>query len=491
MTKREFLLDFLSTAWYTNKMKNPYLTKIVKMKLKGVYGLNLSINKRHLMERMLIIFIALQPVLDLLTSFSLHYLKTSLTFGLIVRTLMFGVTAVYIFYVSIKNNHKKILIYFVVLAVALVLNLYVGYQSKTTFNLVEEIKYITKTIYFILMLFSYYFVWDYIKNRKTDILLNKIVVGMLVVGIVMIVSLLTGTAIKSYTYGFGSKGWFSSGNEISAIMAICSPMVIIYSFNHTDTWKDFYKWLPSLVLLASSLIVGTKVGMISSFFFITVTIILIALQLFINSTNRKKLIVNAILSIFVLASLATLSQNTGAVDNLKQNNQRLEAKQQAEEAEAETGDEPQQETTSTVKTNKIIRLLLSSRDIFLVKKNNEFKQANVGQKLFGLGYSTTNENGYTKMIEMDFFDLFYSFGIIGFLIYLIPILYFMYSFLMAITKKGRSFFSFENILMFLGLIIGIGISVVAGHVFSAPAVSIYIAIIMVYLYKNNQYKTSV
>ncbi|MDN3019006.1 O-antigen ligase family protein [Paenibacillus sp. BSR1-1] len=454
--------------------------------------MNLSLEKRNFMERMLIIFIALQPILDLLTSFSLHYLKSSLTVGLITRTLMFGITAIYITYSAIKYRQIKILVYFLFLALVLILNLFIGHQLKSTFNLVEEIKYITKTVYFILMLFSYYFVWEYIKNKQTDVLLNKIVVGMLIVGIVMIVSLLTGTAIKSYTYGFGSKGWFSSGNEISAIMAICSPLVIIYSFNHTNSWKDFYYWIPTLLLLTSSLIVGTKVGMISAFFFIIVTIVILLAQLFLKSKyNRRKLIVNMLISVFVLASIGTLSQNTGAVSNIKQNSQRLEAKQQAEEemdAGTDTGNEQADTTQQTVKTNKIIRLLLSSRDIFLVAKNNEFKQASLGQKLFGLGYSTTNEKGHTKMIEMDFFDLFYSFGIVGFLVYIIPILYFLYSFFLALLRNGRAFFNFDNILMFLGLVIGMGISVVAGHVFSAPAVSIYVAIIMVYLYRNNQTK---
>lgn len=443
------------------------------------------------MEKMLIIFIAIQPILDLLTSFSMHYIKTSLTFGVIIRTIMFAITAAYIAFSAVKKKRKKILVYFVALFAVLLLNLLIGYQSKVTFNLVEEIKFITKTIYFILMLFSYYFVWDYIKNKKTDALLNKIVFGMTIVGLVMIVSVFTGTAIKSYNYGVGSKGWFSSGNEISAIMAICSPMVIIYSLKNTTNWKDIYNWLPTLLILISCLIVGTKVGMISSFFFIAVTIVLVLSQFFLKSNvNRRKLTVNLILSIFVLSTLTAFSLNTSALDNLKQNTQKLEAQEKAaaEETEAEEG-QPTTETHTPVKTNKVIRLLLSSRDIFLVNKNNEFKEANFGQKLFGLGYSTTKENSHTKMIEMDFFDLFYAFGIIGFLLYMIPIVYFLLSFFRSLLKNGRTFFSFENILMFLGLIIGIGVSVLAGHVFSAPAVSIYVAIIMVYLYKNNSPKT--
>ena len=46
-----------------------------------------------------------------------------------------------------------------------------------------------------------------------------------------------------------------------------------------------------------------------------------------------------------------------------------------------------------------------------------YERANTYQKLFGIGY--INNNKTTKMIEMDYFDIFYSHGIVGFLIFVI------------------------------------------------------------------------
>lgn len=62
------------------------------------------------------------------------------------------------------------------------------------------------------------------------------------------------------------------------------------------------------------------------------------------------------------------------------------------------------------------------RQIFKTYKQY-YKDAPLSQKLFGMGYAG-NYTDKIKLIEMDFHDLFFAFGIVGFLIYLIPLLYF-------------------------------------------------------------------
>ena len=56
--------------------------------------------------------------------------------------------------------------------------------------------------------------------------------------------------------------------------------------------------------------------------------------------------------------------------------------------------------------------IFSQRLTFLEKKHELYKDASVYEKIFGIGYIKNNKQ--TKMIEMDYFDIYYSHGLIGF-----------------------------------------------------------------------------
>ena len=66
---------------------------------------------------------------------------------------------------------------------------------------------------------------------------------------------------------------------------------------------------------------------------------------------------------------------------------------------------------------QVENLILSSREEYLAEHQRQFAEAPLAQKLFGMGYSG-NYTKEPKMIEMDFYDLFYSLGIIGFIVYI-------------------------------------------------------------------------
>ena len=77
-------------------------------------------------------------------------------------------------------------------------------------------------------------------------------------------------------------------------------------------------------------------------------------------------------------------------------------------------------------------------------------------------------------------DIFFHYGIIGFIIYFGPLIYIAYRTIRSIFKnKFRlSFFKLTNIYV-IGIITVI--SMIAGHVYSAPAVSIYVSFAMAML----------
>ena len=123
-----------------------------------------------------------------------------------------------------------------------------------------------------------------------------------------------------------------------------------------------------------------------------------------------------------------------------------------------------------------LKLILSDRDVFLLDNLNVYVASNTEDKLFGLGWENRPDIDYTfskKVIEIDVADIFVHYGIVGFFIYFLPLLY---CFILGI--KNIKFFNTESWLAILTFMLQIGISLLAGHILSAPTVSIYLILMI-------------
>ena len=123
-----------------------------------------------------------------------------------------------------------------------------------------------------------------------------------------------------------------------------------------------------------------------------------------------------------------------------------------------------------------LKILLSGRDRFLINNINVYANSNLSDKLFGLGWNDRPEINYTvskKVIEIDVADIFIHYGIIGFLIYFLPLFY-----CLVLGIINIKYFTIETWLSFLTLMTEMGISIFAGHVLSAPAVSTYLVLLI-------------
>ena len=81
------------------------------------------------------------------------------------------------------------------------------------------------------------------------------------------------------------------------------------------------------------------------------------------------------------------------------------------------------------------------------------------------------------MIEMDYFDIFYSHGIIGFIIYFSILVY-------LLRKKLKVDKSYEGYMLKTSFILILVLSFFTGHIITAPAVSIIVTIILIKLINN-------
>lgn len=106
-----------------------------------------------------------------------------------------------------------------------------------------------------------------------------------------------------------------------------------------------------------------------------------------------------------------------------------------------------------------LRLFLSSRNVYLKDAGEQFLQTPNNQIIFWFGSGFENRwEWYGRkggLIEMDFFDMFFSYGMIGFVVLVLVVSYFWIS----ICRKDRSKFG-----LFL-LLFTIIYSFLVGHVF--------------------------
>lgn len=158
----------------------------------------------------------------------------------------------------------------------------------------------------------------------------------------------------------------------------------------------------------------------------------------------------------------------------------------------DTNQVPEQNVTTAteIEDSALMRKLLSSRNIYFQDMKSDYEAANRLRKAFGLGYAGDYKQE-PKLIEMDFFDLFFSYGIIGILCLTAPLLYLVKQVLSAILP-----INIEKMTLFITLGICFGIAFLAGHVLFAPSVMTYTAILFVTLgvgkYDNGEhYRTRV
>lgn len=473
-------------------------------------------------ERFLLFFIILQPVLDLLTSLSITLLKSNATVGILVRFLIMAVGGIYILIQAKEKENRKFLIYLILLAGVLGIGFINNKLVKNPIVLGEEVKFVAKALYIYIMLGSYILALKSLKKTVniSDKVRNSIVYSTLIINAIMVISISTSTDFGSYEWmKVGSRGWFYAGNELGSILAIIFPIVVLYSIQKTKSWKHILYWIPSLLMIYSLIQVGTKVGMGSIGVTLAAAIGIIVLQLLFNrkNPNKKSLALNAVIAIVLLAGVVgtfkqtPLAQNMGIHNNYlseqnvaqqgqkeKEIKEKLKKEQELKEKEenhhkvekpeekAKIEEEVKKELEKEQKKENQENLIFSGRQVYEERHKQFFKEAPMSQKLLGMGYAGNfkyNEQKQPdpKLIEMDFHDWFYDFGIIGFVLLMIPFIYYGLRILLAFATRFKDIFNIKYGMISASLLLALGIAYIAGHILTAPGVGIYFVVVLAYL----------
>ncbi|GAA5415822.1 hypothetical protein Pryu01_00854 [Paraliobacillus ryukyuensis] len=410
------------------------------------------------LESIFILFIVIQPVLDLFAFLNWPISE-------LVRILAIALGVVYLSFHPNERIQSATIIYHIVLFIYIGCHFFVSYLFKQPVSLTIELTHIVKSIFFI-ELFMVYLSVIYSLSRQRNwqnLLLRNVTISMTIISLVMVLAELTNTGKRSYDMlaKAGHSGWFFSANELSAIMAIGFGLTLLYVFRQKNIQRKLLLGLLLAILTWAMMTIGTKVSFGAALIFLVVGLVSSFFQ-------KQKVLSSSISGILLIACLIWLPFSP-----IGQNLHLTLGSSSSQSTEADN--------QVTEETEAGFNRVLSGRSEFLAETIEQYEDAPLAQKWLGMGYGG-NYTAQPKLIEMDFIDWFFGFGIIGFLILHIPILYFVVKLITYVLQEKKRVLTIPVVMITVCIGIGFGAALVAGHVLSSPAVSIYLALAMGYLY---------
>ncbi|MQS75888.1 O-antigen ligase family protein [Companilactobacillus halodurans] len=435
----------------------------------------------------LMLYIIFQPVLDAITGL-MAQAHIDVTFGVLIRMAVMAVSVFYILIFLILNRDNKhgfrVIGYFVLLGVVSVISLVINYNTKRTFIPTLEITSLAKSLYYPIMLLSYFYAFEELaEDRIINRFFPKVIfIAINIISVIMIVSHFTNTSFSSYSYyKLGESGWFFAANELSAIVSISFPIMVWYALKKIDKWSRIYYWISIILAIYSALLIGTKGSLLAILFGTCMSILAAVIRLFQIKGKRKYTVgIIALLVITfggILAAYPAMAVSRTAelhTDMIKYK------KKQAKTKKGITKDQKKY-----VETNKTVSYLLSGRTVYFENSAHNFSKASLAQKTFGMGYATNYKSDKdAKLVEMDYIDIFFQFGVIGTIVYLAPLAYCLIYLIGAFLRKFKYMWSVKWSMLVSSVAIGFGMALMTGHVIEAPSVSIYFVAILGYAMLN-------
>lgn len=451
-------------------------------------------------EYLLYVFIVISPFLDVI-SFLFREWKpdVSLSPSTVLRPLIPLVLLLYVF-IKDKDVRKKLLIMGIVYVMygGIHLYLYKGLVTGISYgNLFSEAQYVINYTYmiFVLFLYIYYYNKDKLPYLKKSLFISLVCyIGLIYVSIV------SGTSYTTYLEGMGYRGWFVSGNSIGTILIL----LLISLFHDIVVSKKIFKYI--ILLLTGVYLVfllGTRTGMFGFFlcvgiyigiwfvlkilkdrkidvkkllvgFGILMLLVMVVFSVGTESITRRKHLKNESVGIIDVNTMEVghTTGDTGVIVNQIKNNivaegYMSEAQKKAYLDMYEYANKHEILATDTRKQQLIyhVSLIKNQKNIFYV--------------LFGNGYHAN----YGEMtLEMEILAILFNFGIVGFVLYLLPFIVLLVRLGYKIVKDKK--YNIDNMMMLFSVCLAFVLSFMAGYVFFSVSCVLIIIVILMMLLKE-------
>ena len=407
-------------------------------------------------EKILITFLYMQPILDLSTGLTQNILKTTITPSSIIRLIFLILCMYYIIKIDNTKNKKKNKISTILIIIYLILFSITTIKYKDINALSFELKNTINTFYLPIITLA---LIDIFKQYKIKINIKTLANIYLIYTILVTIPGLTKTGFQSYHEAkLGTTGWFVSANAIGNIISILMPLIILYIIKIKD--NKIKKTILILTTLYTVTCIGTKVPILS-LIICTITTLLYYMIKWIKEKQNKKILISIITTIILtISSLITIPKTT-FYKNIQIHKEYLGFNSYID----------------VLKDYKLIdHFIFSQRLTFLNNTTKTYQESNITQKLIGIGYieNYAKDNVSTKTIEIDYFDILYRNGILGFILY-------FYIIIPTIIKKTKELKqnTLTNIEIKLSILLTLIIAFFAGHILITPNVCIFPALILI------------
>ena len=386
---------------------------------------------------LLVLFLICQPLLDALTCIQIKNNWNFLSISALVRGLFFLYV---LYYLWKEKKDRKIIYLYLVYCVLEIAMQYLVFKN----SLSVEVANLMQVFYlgFLIMFFKWY---------KNEYLNTKLLVFIYY----LYISLIIGPFILGFGYyawefypeKSGYYGLFYGANEISAILVILFPIVLDYLIRCR---KYVISGISIVLSFICAYLVGTKTMLLG--FIITLLYLLIPfLYKYYKKFSWKYkigfigvVVLILILGCLILPHTPVYKNITLALDYFKI------------------------DSSNIFSYYGINKMIFSGRLEFVVNIFNGVKGLGPLYYIFGIGKTMLVT---LKGVEIDLFDILFTLGILGFIFYLV----FMYNSVKD-TKLSRVYkYTF---------ILGLLISLIAGHVLISTNVSIYLALLFYYNRSN-------
>lgn len=465
--------------------------------------------KKIKIQSLLYLYIIICPILDCTSFIFRNALNTNISPSTIIRPLFVIITCLYIF-ITDKKQRKIFILAGITYGIYALAHLYIFTTVKNNSSysgITHELQYLVNYTFMVLNLYVY--IYTFAKSENSDKLYKCVLLSISIYTISLYISMITGTLSNTYMLeGMGYKGWFESGNSLSAILVL--SMFILLNIFSKNTISTKIKICTGLVIVAvgvySILLIGTRVGLYG--FILAIGIFGIVQLIFrvINKNNVKQtLIISAILFTIVVIGLVSILTIFGsntlrrrkkveemANEVVDEANEKVhitgdmfEIKNKIENGTLEEGYMSEEQQQAVLSLNEIatkydlsVKQMRSLQLIYNVELAKN--QSNLIYKLFGNGYVAQ----YREMVlEMELLAILINFGIYGFILYLIPFIavygYSLYNGIKNIKKIDA-----EYMMLIAGGGFAFALSLLSGYIFfSASTTMIIISINLLLLHK--------
>ena len=396
-------------------------------------------------DKLFIVFLYMQPFLDALAGIMQHY-GITISVSSIIRFIFMILCTVYlVFKVKSKRTNIYLIALFTYFALFTINILYYKGMEACGY----EIKNMITTYYFVILLTTLLALY-----RKSKLNVSHLIRIYAIYTILVFIPNILNLGFDSYWHSKeGHVGWFVSANVVGSILSILLPIIIL-NIKKID-YKIIILLLINLFVIFS---IGTKVPVLSFGIVLGIDYLYYIINKF-KKHDYKKLIIMILPILLVLISSVIVLPKTSFYKNIVIHINYLK-----------------EENNGHISTERFIdHFIFSERLTFEKKTRIAYEKSSIVQKLTGIGYieNYMTDNVRLKTIEIDYFDIYYRHGIIGFIIFFIPVIYSLKVIINKFKYKGL-----ERINIILSITLIFLLALFQGHILITPANSIYVALIL-------------